>query len=85
MSDPRFLQKGMNAQLAHVVEECGEVLAAAGKSQRWGFVSVNPLLPGCEQEYNIVWLMRELRDLREAIKRFETTAREQFPGMDFEP
>jgi NTP pyrophosphatase (non-canonical NTP hydrolase) len=73
MSDPRFLQNGFDAQLAHIVEECGEVLAAAGKTQRWGWASVNPLLPPQEQETNIVWLRRELADLKDAIRRFEIT------------
>jgi NTP pyrophosphatase (non-canonical NTP hydrolase) len=73
MSDPRFLQAGFDKQLAHLVEECGEVLAAAGKTQRWGWASVNPLLPEVEQERNLVWLRRELGDLKEAIARLEAT------------
>lgn len=73
MSDPRFLQKGFENQLAHLVEECGEVLAAAGKTQRWGWASVNPLLPESEQETNLVWLLREIDDLKEAIQRLEAT------------
>ncbi len=50
MSDPRFLQDGFEKQLAHLIEECGEVLAAAGKTQRFGLDSVNPLLPKEKQE-----------------------------------
>jgi NTP pyrophosphatase (non-canonical NTP hydrolase) len=73
MSDPRFLQSGFKAQLAHLVEECGEVLAAAGKTQQWGAFSVNPLLPAIEQETNITWLMREMKDLRQALDRLEHT------------
>lgn len=73
MSDPRFLQNGFDKQLAHLVEECGEVLAAAGKTQRWGWHSVNPLIPESERETNLVWLMRELADLKEAIQRLEAT------------
>ncbi|HEX3163585.1 MAG TPA: hypothetical protein VHQ92_13490 [Pseudolabrys sp.] len=73
MSDPRFLQDGFELQLAHVVEECGEVLAAAGKTQRWGWFSVNPLLPRDRQETNLRWLVRELGDLKEAIARLEET------------
>lgn len=73
MSDHRFLQRGFNKQLAHLIEECGEVLAAAGKLQRWGKESVNPLLPREQQETNIDWLMRELADLKEAIGRLEKT------------
>jgi len=73
MSDKRFLQRGFNKQLAHLVEECGEVLAAAGKLQRWGAQSVNPLLPREQQETNIHWLKRELADLSEAIARLNAT------------
>jgi NTP pyrophosphatase (non-canonical NTP hydrolase) len=80
MSDPRFLQEGFDKQLAHVVEECGEVLAAAGKTQRWGWFSTNPLLPPEKRETNLVWLRRELRDLKEAIARLEATIeREELP------
>lgn len=67
MSDIRFLQQGFDKQLSHVIEECGEVLSAAGKLQRWGRYSVNPLLPFDEQETNDSWLRRELVDLQDAI------------------
>lgn len=75
MSDPRFFQEGFDKQLAHVVEECGEVLAAAGKTQRWGRDSVNPILstPLEERETNETWLRRELQDLQEAINRLLKT------------
>jgi len=73
MSDQRFLQTGFDKQLAHVVEECGEVLAAAGKTQRWGLDSVNPLLPVDQQETNEAWLRREIADLDGALKRLLTT------------
>lgn len=72
MSDIRFLQKGFDKTLSHVIEECGEVLAAAGKLQRHGIYSVNPLLPVEQQETNINWLIRELVDLKQAISRFES-------------
>ena len=71
--DPRFLQQGFKNQLAHLVEECGEVLAAAGKTQRWGPHSVNPLIPEEQQETNIDWLLRELNDLETAISRLKET------------
>ncbi len=73
MSDPRFLQAGFDKQLAHLVEECGEVLAAAGKTQRWGRESYNPLVPVDQRETNIDWLMREIADLEEAIARLRVT------------
>ncbi len=81
MSDPRFLQVGFGPQLAHLVEEAGEVLAAAGKTQRWGALSVNPLLPPEQQEMNITWLKREMGDLRAAMDRLDATIAEQFPNV----
>lgn len=77
MSDPRFIQKGFDKCLSHVIEECGEVLAAAGKLQRHGMHSVNPLLPPIEQESNLHWLMRELVDLKEALGRLEVAIDEE--------
>ena len=55
--------------VAYFVEECGEALAAAGKLLRWGPESVNPELPVEQQEANIDWLLREMRDVATAIKR----------------
>ena len=71
MSDPRFIQYGFDKTLSHFIEECGEALAAAGKTQRWGRQSVNPLLPPENQETNEDWLRRELMDLRGVIERLE--------------
>lgn len=62
--------------LGHVIEECGEVLAAAGKTVRWGWMSVNPELPPSEQESNLIWLCRELGDLKGAIARLEKVIEE---------
>lgn len=76
MSDPKWLRDNFDFCLAHVVEECGEVLAAAGKTQRWGWASSNPNLPERERETNIVWLRRELTDLKDAIARFEKVVEE---------
>lgn len=71
MADPRFLPEGFDKKLSHLIEECGEVLAASGKVQRWGLQSVNPLLPPEQQETNRDWLRRELTDLKQAIHRLE--------------
>ena len=60
------------AKLGWLVEECGEVLAAVGKSTRFGLLSVNPELPESEQETNGDWVLRELKDLRQAIDVAET-------------
>jgi NTP pyrophosphatase (non-canonical NTP hydrolase) len=58
-------------RLSYFVEETGEVLAAVGKSLRWGLASFNPELPPEKQELNRDWVRLELNDLRAAIKRLE--------------
>jgi len=73
VSDPRFLQHGFDKRLSKVIEECGELLHAAGKLQRWGRDSVNPDLPKERQEKNIVWLEREMTDVVEAIAQLRET------------
>lgn len=55
--------------IAYLIEECGEVLAAAGKSLRWGLESFNPELPIDDRELNSEWLLREMKDLAGAVKR----------------
>lgn len=69
--------------MSHVIEECGEVVAAAGKLQGWGRHSVNPLLPVEKQESNIDWLRRELDDLENAISRFKEELGEE-PATKFD-
>lgn len=78
MSDPRFLQDGFDKRLAHLVEECGETLAAIGKLLRWGPNSVNPLLPKAQQVTNLAWLRTELGDVKQAIARLEAAIEEEF-------
>jgi len=58
-------------KLGYLVEECGEVIAAIGKSIRWGFKSFNPELPVAQQETNREWVKRELIDLKLAISLVE--------------
>lgn len=64
---PGYEPKTEKQKLGYLVEECGEVLAAAGKTLRWGLGSYNPELPRHERETNAEWLRRELADLRRAI------------------
>lgn len=66
---PEYEPKTTLARLGYLVEECGEVLAAAGKTIRWGIDSVNIELPHEQQETNRDWLLRELSDLEGAIQR----------------
>ena len=76
MSDPRFLQDGLDKKLAHAIEECGEFISAAAKAQRWGLQSVNPLLPPYQQETNQHWIEREMKDVRDALDRLEKALEE---------
>lgn len=68
---PKYEPKTWEQKLGYLVEEAGEVLAAAGKTLRWGPRSVNPELPPEQQEENAIWLWRELRDLKRAIRIIE--------------
>lgn len=63
---PEYVPKTLEAALGKLVEEAGEVLAAVGKSQRWGLWSSNPE-PDTDGELNIDWILREVVDLTEAI------------------
>jgi NTP pyrophosphatase (non-canonical NTP hydrolase) len=69
---PQYEPKTVDQALGYLVEECGEVLAAVGKTQRWGLASVNPDLPVEKQETNRDWILRELEDLSGAIDRART-------------
>ena len=63
---PEYQPKTTPQKLGYLVEECGEVLAAVGKTQRWGLESRNPK-PGSSRETNREWILRELDDLENAI------------------
>lgn len=80
MSDKRFLQDGFDKRLSRAIEECGEFLAAAGKTQRWGVWSVNPLLRPADRETNLLWLRREMTDVRQALDRLEDAIGKEFEG-----
>lgn len=66
---PQYEPKTVEQALGYLVEECGEVLAAVGKTQRWGLESTNPEIPIEKQETNRDWILRELCDLELAIER----------------
>jgi len=68
---PQYEPHSIDQKLGYLVEECGEVLAAAGKTLRWGVWSWNPELPQAERETNRDWLLREMADLRGAMDRVE--------------
>lgn len=65
--DPAYEPKTLAGKLGYLVEECGEVLAAVGKTQRWGLENFNPELPPEKRETNREWVLREMLDLERAI------------------
>lgn len=77
MANPKYLREGFGFCLSHAIEECGEFLAAAGKTQRWGLESVNPDLPSSQQEHNGIWLLREMDDVEFTLKRLRAKLADQ--------
>jgi hypothetical protein len=71
MTEQKYLRSGLGFAVGRATEECGEFLAALGKTMRWGRDSVNPELPAEEQETNEAWLRREMADLRDALDNLE--------------
>jgi NTP pyrophosphatase (non-canonical NTP hydrolase) len=72
-----YKPKTILQKLGYLVEECGETMAAVGKTIRWGSTSTNPELPINKQELNRDWLIRELVDLKRAIKIVEEALDEE--------
>ena len=66
-----YKPKTLEQKFGYLVEECGETMAALGKTIRWGLDSYNPELPAEEREINKDWIIRELKDLKQAIKFIE--------------
>ena len=71
MSHERYLPMTLPNKLAHLAEEAGEVVAAVGKTLRFGLDSESPELPEGIREKNRVWLKREIEDLKRAIAKVE--------------
>ena len=69
--DKAYEPSNFKQKIGYLIEECGEVLAAAGKTVRWGIDSFNPESPSCDRETNKKWLLRELKDLKRAIRYIE--------------
>jgi hypothetical protein len=65
---PQYMPKTREQFYGYLVEEAGEVLAAAGKTLRWGELSANPELPPAKRVTNIAWLRAEMSDLELAIR-----------------
>lgn len=65
---PEYEPRTVQGKLGYLVEECGEVQAAIGKTFRWGLESFNPEA-GASRETNRKWILREINDLEGAIAR----------------
>jgi hypothetical protein len=74
---PEYEPTDTHQAISYLVEECGEVLAAAGKTLRWGLWSYNPELPVEQREFNIDWLLREMADIDSALSRVRKFIREE--------
>lgn len=79
---PQYEPHTVQQTLGYLIEECGEVLAAAGKSLRWGLDSTNPEIEGDDDllETNEEWLLREMVDLEGAIQRMRRMLRQREAG-----
>ena len=71
MTDQKYMRPGLEFAVGKAIEEAGEFLAAIGKTQRWGWYSVNPELPKHDQETNVRWVRREMTDLKGALDNLE--------------
>ena len=69
--EKRYLRTDTQSVLAHTVEECGELVTAIGKTQRWGLDSYDPTVPESQRETNRDWIRREMKDARLALARLE--------------
>ena len=65
------------------VEECGELQESLGKTLRWGMFSANPELRKEDQELNRDWILREMKDVEEAIQLLRNHINKRFCDKDF--
>lgn len=72
----RYKSTTTHQAISHMLEECGEVVAAAGKTFCRGLNGFNTELPTEGREPNRDWLLRELKDLKRAIIIAEKFIRE---------
>jgi|SRR5581483_6944959 len=78
MTDPKYMRPGLPFAVGKTVEELGELNAALGKTLRWGWDSVNPELPQHQRETNLVWVKREIADVRGALDNLERELAKEF-------
>ncbi len=80
---PEFIPKTLGGKLNWLGEECAELLQAIMKTERFqaeNGVSItralhyfDPTVPHDKRETNHAWILRELEDLKQAIKLFDDT------------
>lgn len=71
MTDQKYMKPGIDFAVGKAIEEAGELLAALGKTLRWGWYSVNPEIPKDDRETNACWVRREIQDVRGALDNLE--------------
>jgi NTP pyrophosphatase (non-canonical NTP hydrolase) len=67
----KYKPQTFHQKMGYLVEECGEVLQAVGKTQRWGLANKNPELKEDDPRFgetNRQWLLREMENLEDAVK-----------------
>ena len=74
----QYIQEGLQHARGRAIEECGELIAALGKSVRFGWLACNPELPADKQEANFEWVARELGDVMDALSRLKNEMRKEF-------
>lgn len=74
--NPKYLRDDLDSLFSHVIEECGEVIAASGKTLRWGPHSYNPEIN--DGPTNVAWLYRELVDLKFTLGRLIPALEDEF-------
>jgi hypothetical protein len=63
----KYPPQTLKEKLGYLIEECAEVLQAAGKTLRFGLENFNPELPVQQRIKNKDWLLEEIKDLRYAM------------------
>lgn len=72
MTDDKYMRSGMAFAVGKLVEECGELQAALGKTLRWGWNEYNPEVAVSDRETNEEWVRREMADVEGAILNLKT-------------
>ena len=71
MTNQKYMHPGLDFAMGKAIAEAGELMAALGKTLRWGWSSVNPELPSTQQEPNASWVRREMAAVRHALDNLE--------------